>query len=301
MSQTATTVPGSNPRSGCCGLQPPGCSWPLWVPAISYFTADPVLKAIFAIPDNTFWESLPRQIIFTWILSALLGLLVEKCGVNVALTRKATHITFIFVFPLLAMPEMINKQDLHHQWYLSAVWRTLLVFILPYMFFFRPIRTRIRFFYYGMRCFDRPEDRPYTLVWFVSQMMATGLIMIPMSQYFVHLDMWSLYLIPAAVNGLGDGLAEPIGKVYGKQKYKVRALFTRREYTRSYVGSACVAFFTTAGILANFSVLSLPQLCILLAVMPLLMTLIEAFSPHTWDNFFLYVASWIIIYLVLQV
>jgi hypothetical protein len=28
------------------------------------------------------------------------------------------------------------------------------------------------------------------------------------------------------------------------------------------------------------------------------MTIIEAKSPHTWDNFLLYIACWLVIYLV---
>ncbi len=169
---------------------------------------------------------------------------------------------------------------------------------MPYALMIRPIRSRVRFLYIGHRCFDRPEDRPYTLIWFISQMLALGIILVPMTQYFVSKGLWSLYLIAAAANGLGDGLAEPIGKVFGKKKYKVYALFTKREYTRSYAGSACVAFFTAFGILLNIQILSISQLVILLAILPALITYVEAKSPNTWDNLFIYLVCWIVIYLV---
>jgi phytol kinase len=129
-------------------------------------------------------------------------------------------------------------------------------------------------------------------------MLAVGVIMLPMTQYFVSQDMWSLYLIAAMTNGLGDGLAEPVGNLWGRRKYKVRALFTRREYTRSYAGSACVAFFTALGVVVNYPVPTGGQFLLLLLILPPLMTLIEAKSPQTWDNFMLYGGCWLVIYLV---
>jgi phytol kinase len=195
-------------------------------------------------------------------------------------------------------PDAISGIELYREWYLSITWNALLGFVLPYAIMVRPIRSRVRFLYLGHRCFDRPEDRPYTLIWFISQMIAVGVIMLPMTQYFVSKGMWSLYLIAAMSNGLGDGLAEPVGKIWGKRKYKVNALFTGREYTRSYAGSACVAFFTALGVIINYDVLTTSQLTLLLLILPPLMTVIEAKSPHTWDNFLLYIACWLVLYLV---
>ena len=212
--------------------------------------------------------------------------------------RKASHIFATFFIPLIWTPAVIEGVELYHQWYLSVTWKSFAVFVIPYALMIRPIRSKVRLLYLGHRSFDRPEDRPYTLIWFMTQMLAIGLLLVPMSQYFLSNGVWSLYLIAAMSNGLGDGLAEPIGKVFGKKKYKVRALFTDREYTRSYVGSACVAFFTTLGILINIPILSTGELVTLLAILPALITVIEAKSPHTWDNVFIYLACWAVVYLV---
>lgn len=268
---------------------------------VSIFTTDEALAAIFALPDDRLWDRLSRQLPITLFVYALFGMAVEKLGVNVVFPRKFGHILFIFIFPLLVEPEIIPGDDLYRAWYLSTVWNALLGFILPYILMVRPIRSRVKPLYYCLRSFDRPEDRPYTLLWFISQMLAIALFQMPMTQYFVSEGVWSLYLISAFANGLGDGLAEPIGKIYGKKKYKVIALFSNREYTRSYVGSATVFIATAIGVLINYSVLSAIQFSILLVVMPPLMTIIEAKSPHTWDNAFMFAACWAVIALVLQV
>ncbi len=265
----------------------------IWALAESEF-----IRTVFAPPGDAFWTRATRQVPYIFLLCMLFGLAVEKLGVNVAYTRKTIHIVATFVLPALMMPAVIEGVELYRTWYLSVTWHSFVVFALPYAFMVRPIRSRVRFLYLGHRSFDRPEDRPYTLIWFISQMLAIGVLMVPMSQHFASRGLWSLYLIAAMANGLGDGLAEPVGKIWGKKKYKVRALFTRREYTRSYMGSACVAFFTTLGVIINYSVLSLGEFVTLLAILPALITWVEAKSPHTWDNFFLYATCWIVIYIV---
>ena len=57
-------------------------------------------------------------------------------------------------------------------------------------------------------------------------------------------------------SGLGDGFAEPIGRIFGKHKYKATALFSKEKFTRSYEGSACVLIFTMIGILVTIKELS---------------------------------------------
>ena len=57
-------------------------------------------------------------------------------------------------------------------------------------------------------------------------------------------DKGLLIWIPFLSVGLGDGLAEPVGRIWGKHKYKVRAMCTSKRYTRSLEGSAVVFFWT---------------------------------------------------------
>jgi len=266
---------------------------------LSFSINDPTVAIIFSVPDAEFFKQSITTLFFTLLLLNLLGLLVDKLGVNVAITRKTGHIIGTFVLPMMIVPILIEQDQLYQAWYQSVVWRSIFLIIIPYTLLIRPIRSRVRPFYFCMRALDRPEDRPYTLLWFSSQMLAISIIMIPMTQYFVHIGMWSLFLIPAIANGLGDGLAEPIGKIFGRKKYEVRALFTDRIYSRTYVGSACVAFFTALGILLNIDVLSSTQFWFLLLTLPLVVTFIEARSPHTWDNFFIYIVCGVFIYFAL--
>lgn len=265
---------------------------------LAYTAQSKFIATVFSPPGRELLVQLSRQLPTMFLVLLLFGLAVDRGHINVAYTRKASHIFATFFIPLIWTPAVIEGVELYHQWYLSVTWKSFAVFVIPYALMIRPIRSKVRLLYLGHRSFDRPEDRPYTLIWFMTQMLAIGLLLVPMSQYFLSNGVWSLYLIAAMSNGLGDGLAEPIGKVFGKKKYKVRALFTDREYTRSYVGSACVAFFTTLGILINIPILSIGELVTLLAILPALITVIEAKSPHTWDNVFIYIACWAVVYLV---
>ena len=99
------------------------------------------------------------------------------------------------------------------------------------------------------------------------------------------------------VNGLGDGLAEPIGIRFGKHKYRARALWyggrmCSGNFHRTLEGSACVFF---SGVL-SVSVLynewqSKTRFLIALLSVPTGMTAAEAFAPHTWDTPFLFLVG----------
>ncbi len=265
---------------------------------VAVYMPGSVVAAIMAPPSTEFWDETLIFVPTMFLLCVGMGWLVENRGLNVAYTRKTGHIFANFVLPIMVVPPAIVGVDLFHSWYISAVWGSLFKFILPYLILIRPIRMKIYICYLSFRAYDRPEDRPYTMIWHITQLLAVTILLVPMSQYFAAKGMWPLFLIAACSVGLGDGLAEPIGRIYGKKKYKVKALFTRREYTRSYVGSACVAFFTVVGILFSANFLSVNELLILLAVLPITMVIVEAKSPHTWDNAFMYGACWLVIYLV---
>ncbi len=110
----------------------------------------------------------------------------------------------------------------------------------------------------------------------------------------------SLIYITVLVAGIGDGLAEPVGVRFGKRKYTVRALFTDRKYTRTLEGSACVLFSGVLAVLLLSGQLNSTQVMFALVFIPILMTLAEAFSPHTWDGPFLYLSGGLSTVLVLE-
>ena len=110
-----------------------------------------------------------------------------------------------------------------------------------------------------------------------------------------------LLAIPLIITAFGDGLAEPIGIRFGKRFYQVKDLFGERIYTRSYEGSSMVFFSSIVALLSFKSLFPLQEFLGLFTVLPLLMTITEARSPHTWDNPFLYLVGGLTIYFIVLI
>lgn len=214
------------------------------------------------------------------------GLLVTYKGVKVNYTRKINH------FTLFLIPIMLNWG--------YAVQETSILFVIgaalaviKFIFYIKPIRDRVPFIKMMFRSFDRPEDRPYTLLWISSQTAAGYMVTIPMGIIFAHHDLLPLVLIPILIYGIGDGLAEPVGVRFGKHKYNAYALFTRKKYYRTLEGSACVYITSVIVIAAFYSFFTPHQFIAALVSIPVLMTLAEAFSPHTWDSPLMFLTGYI--------
>jgi len=219
------------------------------------------------------------------------GWLVTYKNVKVNYTRKINHFLLFFI------PIFLNRGYAYdEEYWLYALGAALAVF--KFVFYTRPFRERIPFIDMMFRSFDRPEDRPYTLLWITTQTAAGHLVLIPMGIFFASQGLISLVLIPILIYGIGDGLAEPVGVRFGRYKYRVRALFTKRTYYRTLEGSACVFITSLAVIAAWYGNFSLPQFVTALAAIPLLMTLAEAFSPHTWDSPAMFLTGFVTLYLV---
>lgn len=152
------------------------------------------------------------------------------------------------------------------------------------------MRNNFRVLFVMFSSFDRPEDRPFTLVWLYTQFIASYLVLIPLLVYFESRDMLPLVMIIIIANGIGDGLAEPVGIRFGKKNIPLMH-FTNQRYVRSYLGSVCIFVTTVIAILAFHQYFSATQLVVALLVMPILITLAEAFSPHTWDSPLIYAAG----------
>lgn len=99
------------------------------------------------------------------------------------------------------------------------------------------------------------------------------------------------------VTGIADAVAEPIGTRFGKHPYRVFTL-TKTSCTRTFEGSAAVL------IAAIFSLLLATQINLQIqlswSVIPALLgialicMIVEAVSPHGWDNLALQVVpSWL--------
>eukprot|EP00820_Chromera_velia_P007869 Cvel_20080.t2-p1 / transcript=Cvel_20080.t2 / gene=Cvel_20080 / organism=Chromera_velia_CCMP2878 / gene_product=hypothetical protein / transcript_product=hypothetical protein / location=Cvel_scaffold1776:35707-36063(-) / protein_length=119 / sequence_SO=supercontig / SO=protein_coding / is_pseudo=false len=108
-----------------------------------------------------------------------------------------------------------------------------------------------------------------------------------------------LVFIPVLVTGIGDGLAEPVGVRFGAHKYSAYALCSNKKYTRSLEGSLCVylsGVVFTGCFFNNFT--QRVHFWVTLLVLPPLMTVAEAVSPHTWDTPFLMLTGCLVIWAV---
>jgi phytol kinase len=166
--------------------------------------------------------------------------------------------------------------------------------------FIQPLRNNIVLFNTMFKSIDRPEDRPYTLLWLTTQFLASYLVLMPLIYYLNQHQLRDLLYIPILIIGLGDGLAEPVGVRFGRHKYSTRAIFSSRSYTRSIEGSLCVFVVSLITIISYRELFTLTQLTVALTIIPLLMTLTEAISPHTWDSPFLYLVGGVSLITILQ-
>ncbi|HSH02936.1 MAG TPA: hypothetical protein VLL52_10490 [Anaerolineae bacterium] len=215
------------------------------------------------------------------------GRLVIDKGVKVNYTRKINHFGLFFI-PLIIdqiVPYEVTPAT-------GLVRLALMLSFLGVMI--EPIRDRIRLIEVVYISYDRPEDRPHTMVWLLTQLATGFLVVIGLQVYMAQYQLEALIFIPTIVNVFGDGLAEPVGVRFGKHTYRTKALFTDKLYTRSYEGSAMVWGATVVAILMMAPFFSSFGLVVALVVMPVVMALTEAFSPHTWDTPFIFLVGGIL-------
>ena len=223
------------------------------------------------------------------------GFLVRYSGVKVNYTRKVNHFAIFF------LPVFIDKQ-FDAETFTNFVYLAISAVIttVSLLMFYEPIRKLIPPYQLMFEGFDRPEDRPYTLVWIWTQFAAGFAVMLPMIWLFGQWGLGSLVLIPILINVVGDGLAEPVGIRFGKHEYRTRALFTEKEYVRTLEGSACVLITGLIVVAMHHEYFTTTQFVLSMLLVPLLMTLTEAYSPHTWDTPFLMATGYGGLLLVMQ-
>ena len=212
------------------------------------------------------------------------GLLVRHREVKVNYTRKVNF------FALYLVPMMVDQCFPTVSSSGAAVVRAMF-FMLFMAFFLKPVRERLPLAGTMFLSYDRPEDRPHTMFWLTTQLLAGYAVLIPMQILFRKLGFAELIFIPILVHGFGDGLAEPVGVRFGKHKYSCRALFSERRYTRSLEGSSCVFVAGLAAVLLFHASFTGPQFVAALLVVPIGVTLAEAFSPHTWDTPYMFLVG----------
>lgn len=229
------------------------------------------------------------------ILGLLTGLLTIKKEVNIGYTRKTLHFCSFF------LPYGVNKilpSGGNILLILMKFWIILAIFLLLTKWLRRALVFPLIIF----RSFDRPEDRPYTTVWLVTQFIATGIVLAAFGflWHYLGASTDNLALILVLIVGIGDGLAEPVGIKFGKHKYKARAIyfngkFCGGEFTRSFEGSFVVYIVSIIVIAIFYTTFTKLQFIIAIFLIPIIATLSEAFAPRTWDNPFIILVCGIVL------
>jgi len=231
------------------------------------------------------------RIVFIIIVGYTSSYLVKQGRLRVNYSRKIVHFSHIL------SSLFINGVFLNYniQYFIASG----AISLIQLLFFSEPIRKRFSILNFFFLSYDRPEDRPHTVRLAFTQLLAMNVVLILVAIIYESSGLpLDLLAIPMYVTAFGDGLAEPVGVRFGRNKYKVTGLFTDRTYTRSYEGSLMVTLATIGSFLIFRSLFNWNQLILLLMVMPFVMTLTEAKAPHTWDNPFLYLVASSAIYLV---
>ena len=232
---------------------------------------------------------------FTWIGIELIG----KYIFSSAILRYNIRINYIrklalrpwrklktYVIPLL----LSGAFGLEHA-ATSAIAGVLIFFfmdILKTIFTeWNQVRRRSPLLKHSFLAWDRIEDRPYTLRYDILEDLFRFIVYLPFICIFGKASL--LVMIPNLINEFGDGLAEPVGIRFGKHKYRCRSLYYKGKFwsgnfERSLEGSAMVFLVSIIVVAMYASYFSTPQFLVLLAAMPILMTLAEAVSPHTNDG-----------------
>lgn len=233
---------------------------------------------------TNFWLSEAIRNAVQLALAYGLGLWVIHGGIRVNYTRKILHFALFFV-PLGLMSWLPYRGGI------DTALLSSLTFLATIALMSAPVRSRYRFLAVAFAAFDRPEDRPYTLRWLATQILATYLVLLVVLVLLERYDKVALIYITVLVAAIGDGLAEPVGVRFGRFAYRTRALFTERTYVRTLEGSACVLLSGFLAVYLMRGQLTPQQFLPALALIPIAMTLAEAWSPHTWDGPFLYGAG----------
>ena len=231
------------------------------------------------------------QTVILFSIQYVSGSLVYYKGIKVNYTRKINHFSLFFV-PMFLDKFIPVKPSLE----LLIIGSILAVTGL--IIYIKPVRSKSNFIQRMFLSFDRPEDRPNTLLWLSTQTAFGYLVIIPFLILFYTSGYEYLIIIPILVNGIGDGFAEPVGVRFGKHKYQTYALFSKVKYERTLEGSACVFITSIIVILFFQSGFTFSEFIYVIIIFPIIMTLSEAFAPHTWDTPFLFFFGYSTIYLI---
>lgn len=83
------------------------------------------------------------------------------------------------------------------------------------MAFCKPIRDIFHMVYIGFHAFDRDNDRPYTIFWWLVQVFMMTFVGGTRNAYLNSKGLLIFSWLSICTHGLGDGFAEVIGRRFG--------------------------------------------------------------------------------------
>ena len=197
--------------------------------------------------DHSYWIKLLMQNCFFMVVFGICGFFVVTCDWKDSYSRKSCHVVMYLTPLLVHLIWPSDERKLPGIWEMS--WTVWFQFI-PFLLLMKPFRRCSALLMLSFRAVDRAQDRPHTLAWILSQLVASYMVLICLYSYLsvrkgLPNEAGKLILIPIIVNVFGDGLAEPIGVRFGRHKFRVPALWydgkcCSGNFHRTYEGSACV-------------------------------------------------------------
>jgi phytol kinase len=145
------------------------------------------------------------------------------------------------------------------------------------------LRDRVPF-RYAFLANTRKSDAPHEAFYFWSSWLVSmaGLVAVE----FVFDDI-VVTRTAALLVGIGDGVAEPIGRRLGRHRFRVLSLTAGKPAVRSLEGSAAVFVGCLLTLFACFGTRPVA----VVAGISLLLTVVEAVSPHGLDNLTIPIAA----------
>jgi phytol kinase len=209
----------------------------------------------------------PVGLLWSYCCLRLAAYLKSVRGLSTGYTRKVFHVLiFISAFAVQTL------------WGFAAVclFGAMVSLVIAYALF----RGAGNKFYEAI---TREQDRPHRTRYIVLPYFATLVGGVANNIFFGPLSTLG-YL----VGGLGDAAGEPVGTRWGKHRYLVPAFGSTPATTRSYEGSLGVLVVSLAALF--IAIAFSPDIhfnartAFTLPMIAVVCTIVEAVSPHGWDN-----------------
>jgi phytol kinase len=139
-------------------------------------------------------------------------------------------------------------------------------------------------FRYAFLANTRKVDAPHEAFYFWSSWVVSMAGLVAIDQLFADMVVTRT---SALLVGIGDGLAEPVGRRLGRHRFRVPSLVRGKTTERSLEGSAAMAFGCFLTLLACFG----PGVWAVAGGLALVLAAVEAVSPHGLDNLTLPLAA----------